>query len=454
MLNGRAPKFIHRGWIAALVIVWIGFTGGPIFADTSTGTIEKPAVVKRDIVFVIDNSGSMQKHDPDLMTRDLVIDFIRNQRDSAFFGMVVFSKEAELVESLTNLSELDVSSRFFSGLERIDYRGLYTNTPAAVERALYELKVNGRPAADKVIILLTDGIVDTGDEDRDIEREKWLKEDLALESKAAGIRIFGIAFTDKADFQLIQTLASRTGGAYFRAYTVRDIPGVLSKIEENFTQAADKAADKPTAPEPAAAPVVAPPREPPAEKQPVPAIPSQPVAPEPEKETLSLLSLLPLVLAVSIVILGVVLLLVTLKRKSAAGATDAGDATEREFSPPPGTDQLQGELIDVENVMQRGSPSLPLNELSVSIGRDSSNNIVIPIDAISSFHATIEFQNGYYYLEDHRSTNGTFLNNGRIKENTPVRLKSGDKINFAIYEFRFLLSDQAPFGETVILQEE
>ena len=124
MLNGRAPKFVHRCWIAALVIVWIGFTGGPIFADTPTGKIEKPAVVKRDIIFVIDNSGSMQRHDPDLITREIVIDFIRSQRDSAFFGMVVFGKEAELVESLTDLSELDVSSRFFSGLERIDYRGL------------------------------------------------------------------------------------------------------------------------------------------------------------------------------------------------------------------------------------------------------------------------------------------------------------------------------------------
>ena len=452
MLNGRAPKFIHRCWIAALVTVWIGFTGGPIFADTPTGKIEKPAVVKRDIIFVIDNSGSMQRHDPDLITREIVIDFIRSQRDSAFFGMVVFGKEAELVESLTDLSELDVSSRFFSGLERIDYRGLYTNTPAAVERALYELKVNGRPAAEKVIILLTDGIVDTGDKDRDLEREKWLKEDLAHESKAAGIKIFGIAFTDKADFRLIQTLASRTSGAYFRAYTVGDIPGVLSKIEESFKQAADK----PTAPAPAPVPAsaVAPPREPPAENQPVPAVPSQPVTPQPEKGTLSLLSLLPLVLAVSIVILGVVLLLVTLKRRSDAGATEAGDATEREFSPPLGTDQLHGELIDVENVMQRGSPSLPLNDVSVSIGRDSSNNIVVPIDAISSFHATIEFRNGYYYLEDHRSTNGTFLNDGRIKENTPVRLKSGDKINFALYEFRFLLSDQAPFGETVILMED
>ncbi len=416
------------------------------FADVHSGKVVKPVVQWRDIIFVIDNSGSMQKNDPELITKEIVIDFISKHRDSSYFGMVVFGKEATLAEPLTDLSALDVSTRFFLGLERIDYRGLYTNTPAAVERAIYELKVNGRPEADKVIILLTDGIVDTGNKDSDLEKEKWLKEDLALESKNAGIRIFGIAFTDRADFRLIQTLASRTDGAYFRAYTVGDIPGVLDKIEGRFAAAVDE----PAPPAPADPQAPEPVNTPPPETQPVRAVPRQPVEAEPEKGKMFLL---PLMLAVSLVILGAVVLLMTLKRKSGEDPADAGDITERDFSPPPGVDQLPGELIDVENVMKRGSPSLPLSAVSVSIGRDSSNSIVIPVDAISSFHATIEFRNGYYYLEDHRSTNGTYLNDGRIKENNPVRLKSGDKINFAIYEFRFLLSDQAPFGETVILPE-
>jgi len=57
-------------------------------------------------------------------------------------------------------------------------------------------------------------------------------------------------------------------------------------------------------------------------------------------------------------------------------------------------------------------------------------------------------------LEDHRSTNGTTLNGRAIRENNPVKLKSGDKIHFAVYEFRFLLHDKAPFGETVMLQKD
>ena len=445
-----ATGFSRRLFLSGLLVFCLCTLSIEGFAGDSQGRkVVEQAGQQRDILFVIDNSGSMRKNDPDLITKDIVTDFIGKHRESSFFGMVVFDKDAELAEPLTDLSALDATTRFFLGLERIDYQGRFTNTPAAVERAIYELKENGRSDADKVIILLTDGIVDTGDKDSDLEKEKWLKDDLAQESKAAGIRIFGIAFTDKADFRLIQTLASRTDGAYFRAYTVGDIPGVLDKIEERFRQV--PATPAPQAPEVPRLAESA--KEPGPDARPAPIAPQQEEEGEAEPDT-GTMFLLPLVLAISLVILGAVVLVMTLRRGKRVEETEEREATQKDFSPPPGVEQLQGELIDVENVMQRVSPALPLNASTASIGRDSSNDIVIPIDEVSSFHATIEFKNGYYYLEDHRSTNGTYLNDGRIKENAPVRLKSGDKINFAICEFRFLLSDQAPFGETVVLQKE
>ncbi len=112
----------------------------------------------------------------------------------------------------------------------------------------------------------------------------------------------------------------------------------------------------------------------------------------------------------------------------------------------------QAELIDTENVVGDTDFSIPIENKVVKIGRDDSNDIVIPKDSISSLHATIEYRNGYYYLEDHRGTNGTRLNDMKVKENTPMRLKSGDKIQLAVYEFRFLMPEMAPYGETVMIQ--
>jgi pSer/pThr/pTyr-binding forkhead associated (FHA) protein len=94
-----------------------------------------------------------------------------------------------------------------------------------------------------------------------------------------------------------------------------------------------------------------------------------------------------------------------------------------------------------------------LNKDTLKIGRDVGNDIVIARKTISSFHATIEYKGGYFYIEDLRSTNGTRLNDEKLRHNEPVRLKSGDKIDFSIHEFRFLIPDQTPLGETVTVSE-
>jgi pSer/pThr/pTyr-binding forkhead associated (FHA) protein len=107
-------------------------------------------------------------------------------------------------------------------------------------------------------------------------------------------------------------------------------------------------------------------------------------------------------------------------------------------------------LTDLAKASNHAVP-FALNKKKITIGRDPANDIVIAKDTISSFHATIEFANDYFFVEDHRSTNGTFLNKKKIEQNTPVKLKSGDKLAFAVYEFRFLMLDQAPVGETVLL---
>jgi pSer/pThr/pTyr-binding forkhead associated (FHA) protein len=109
----------------------------------------------------------------------------------------------------------------------------------------------------------------------------------------------------------------------------------------------------------------------------------------------------------------------------------------------------QAVLIDVGKAISTESLTLPLNKDTLRIGRDVGNDVVIARKTISSFHATIEYKEGYFYLEDLRSTNGTRLNDDRLRHNEPVRLKSGDKIDFSIHEFRFLIPDQTPLGETV-----
>jgi len=397
--------------------------------------------LKVDVIFLLDNSGSMIANDPQFITREVVTKFLMNLKEGFRVGMVTFDQEATLIEALSSIDTVADGEGFMKSLDRIDYKGQFTNTPAGVERAIYELKSNGREDAEKIIVLLTDGIVDTGNKEQDIAGEEWLRDQLAMDCKQAGIRVFGVAFTEMADFRLIQTLALKTEGEYFRTFNSADIPAVFEKIDRIIsTPKAEEA-----------------PREPVAKAEPIQVKPIyvQPSAPSPSPtETVNKISNpLPLLLSglIIIVIVVVVLIYLNKKREITERQTVREQAEALPSQEPP---KGQAELIDTENVVTETDLSIPIQNKVVKIGRDESNDIVIPKDSISSLHATIEYRNGCYYLEDHRSTNGTRLNDFKVKENTSMRLKSGDKIEFAIYEFRFLMPEMAPYGETVMIQSD
>jgi Mg-chelatase subunit ChlD len=409
---------------------------------SSTDENQTTDTPKLDIIFTLDNSGSMLKNDPNFITRQVVKNFLAGLGEEVRVGMVVFDQDARLVEPLAVIMPFETTTSFLKSLETIDYRGKFTNSPAGIERAIYELNNRGRKTAGKVIILLTDGIVDTGDKYQDREAENWLKDHLTQECQKSGIRIFGIAFTDKADFRLIQILASKTNGEYFRAYSAEDIPDVFKKIIEIITQP-PPAKRKPKIPD-ASATVI------PLARKAAP----QPAAPVEKTPVTKGIAVLPLILSVAVLIMGVIVLVLIFTRKTEDPIGSKLSRAMPETPLPPDHPVFQAELIDAENIVSMDSLSLALNKESVTVGRDSSNDIVIPKESISSLHATIDYQNGHFYLEDHRSTNGTRLNGKDIGKNDPVRLKSGDKIHFAIYEFRFLLHDKAPYGETVMIDKE
>lgn len=72
---------------------------------------------------------------------------------------------------------------------------------------------------------------------------------------------------------------------------------------------------------------------------------------------------------------------------------------------------------------------------NLTIGRDPENLLVIDGIEVSRKHASISYFNREFFIEDFRSTNGTFLNGRKIKK--PERLESGDLITL---------------GETVVLE--
>ncbi len=106
--------------------------------------------------------------------------------------------------------------------------------------------------------------------------------------------------------------------------------------------------------------------------------------------------------------------------------------------------------IDMKNTMISGgggapvfkvaagaySENHPLNKPTMTIGRNPSNDIVIPEQTVSSKHATITVEKGNFFIQDLGSTNGTFVNGSRVQGKI---LKSGDLIKLGAAQCRFEL---------------
>lgn len=232
---------------------------------------------QQDVIFVFDNSGSMRKADPAFAAREEAKKFLAGLGGDVNAGVIVFDQSVRLTAPLAPAGP---DSALGQSLDAVDYRGKFTDSPAAVERAIYELKTNGRPDAMKSVVFMTDGIVDTGNREQDAERTRWLREDLAADAVLNGIKIHGVAFTSAADLLLIQSLAAKTSAEYFRAETPDELPAALAKVQDVLKrEPPPEVATPEPAPAPAAEAPVAPVEAAPAPE--APAAPAEAIAPEP-----------------------------------------------------------------------------------------------------------------------------------------------------------------------------
>jgi len=385
-----------------------------LFVTAQRSYAEEKAAPALDIILVLDNSGSMKGNDPEFLTKTVVLNFIEGLSSDSWIGFVIFAEKPELAMPLALVTDVETRGKVTRVMDKVNYRGKFTNIPAAIERAIYELKKNGRRDAEQLIIFMTDGIIDTGDRAMDIEKHRWLKDELAAEAKGAGIRIFGIAFTDQADFELIQTLGQKTDGGYYRALKVENIQGIFHNINETIL----KPRPKPESPMQSPIKVV--------------------VQGEGKGISRELL-----VVAVVGLILGIIALFFMRKAPKKV-------STVEDIVIP------KAELLDIGGVT--GQASYKINKPVTVIGRREPEKrdkdmeiITIKKETISSLHAIIEYRDNNFCLIDRGSANGTYLNESierkeRIPGDVPKVLKSGDKIAFDEYRFEFRLAGQMSYG--------
>jgi len=82
--------------------------------------------------------------------------------------------------------------------------------------------------------------------------------------------------------------------------------------------------------------------------------------------------------------------------------------------------------LDIE-IRERGASRSFRGRPPLELGRDKGAEIVLHDPEVSRRHARFESHEGFVYVEDLKSSNGTFLNGRRVTE--AIEVRQGDEID-------------------------
>ncbi len=397
-----------------------------------------PAFASQDVVLVLDNSGSMRTNDPNRLAGKAVTDFVASLKGDVHISVIEFATTPTLLMPLTPLDD-NARLQAQQAVEKLDYRGQWTDTGAALERALYEMDSHGRPDALRCIVLMTDGYVDVGNASRDSDKIHWIIQSLIPEAIGKKVRIFGIAFTDQADYELLQQLAQKTGAGYYRAYGAGDLAGIYKQISDTLTTGKPVPLPEELASTPAAA---------------APALQTfsfnTPLTHMQQAEEESGRTLLIVVIVVILLaILGGGGFYIWKKGgiKKLMPKSESADAGQNVG--------LQAVLYDISN--PNDIKRYELGEKATVIGRvagyDPEVQYVLAAEpTVGRSHALIERRGHSFWITDQGSINGTFVNGERVSGDHA--LKHGDIVAVHRHEFEFVLPELFESESTVLAARE
>jgi hypothetical protein len=202
-----------------------------IFFSTGVHSAEKKNM---DVVLVMDSTGSMKKSDPQFLRIPAAKLFISllDKHDRA--SVVSFTDSAEILSSSVLLDSENGRDTLSQVVDKITSTGLHTNLYEALNEGIEVLGEEKRPGSEKVIVFMSDGIMDTGDPEKDNALIEKLKTSLTKSLIEYGIKVYAIAFTGQSDTQLLERLSKQTGGFYNLARTDRDLHVVFESIFESL----------------------------------------------------------------------------------------------------------------------------------------------------------------------------------------------------------------------------
>lgn len=194
----------------------------------------KSCIIPTDVAVAIDLSGSMNNdggEPPQPITAALqaASEFVRALQEKDQVAVVTYATNAGVETELTNLHGSVANSILGLSIDPVEETG-WTNTIAALQAAHDELNsVRHNKDARRVLVLLTDGLPTTAD-DEEIVPKTVAK---AHELSGDDVEIYAIGLGADVDQQFIKDITTEEANAYF-APTTEDLNSIYAKITSSL----------------------------------------------------------------------------------------------------------------------------------------------------------------------------------------------------------------------------
>lgn len=223
-LKGRLWPWLLGCALLVLLESWFSL---PAMAAGGVGT---------NMVLLLDSSGSMKITDPDDLRKPaakLLVSLLGEQ-DRA--SIISFSDQGYPVTYLLDAKTQDSEKKLFSAIEKISSLGVQTNLYSAIAAAESVLARDTDTSRRKLIVLMSDGKMDLGDDEKSRTQSARLFQELIPRLKAADTELQTIAFTNESDKVLLAKIARETGGNFYVAESDVELHNTFGKIFEHTAQ--------------------------------------------------------------------------------------------------------------------------------------------------------------------------------------------------------------------------
>ncbi len=206
----RAVKLMFLSLLAILIVA---SSGWPLDGKTT------------HVILLLDASGSMKKTDPLNLRLDAGELFVRLLDRRFSLSILSFHSRVDIV----SLEKDPVKERrlLLKRLRGISSNGLYTDIYTALKDVL---ELTGQQRGRTVVVLLSDGRMDTGNPDRDREKTSLIRKNLLPLAKTRNIPIYTVAFSELSDRKLLKEIAVKTDALSFMVKNAREIHQAFTRI--------------------------------------------------------------------------------------------------------------------------------------------------------------------------------------------------------------------------------